>query len=275
MGETDWQEPRWLHYGEAPCGALHYAEGTDRVNWSCIVPLPGGPTTSPDGNELYSPAQLHAFDVQPEVVPQAGPEKGGGLLRQAIPQELQNTLLEEAETRLSSEGCAWLNIVDRTAFNQFNNAKGLEPCRVPIMNASLPSNALSEVIRRTHVLLEQWSGAPLAPDNQNVVFADQFLLYPEGSVVQPHVDRPDKHQISATLVVGVEGMRDGWPLEVALWDRKRQRYSGAVALFAQPGDLVAYQGARWEHSRPRPLRGQSFMVFIMHFRVVGWNISPI
>mmetsp|Transcript_57447 Transcript_57447/g.145678 ORF Transcript_57447/g.145678 Transcript_57447/m.145678 type:complete len:254 (+) Transcript_57447:129-890(+) len=205
-------------------------------------------------------------------MPQAGRPRGGGLLQQAVtPGVLQRLIAETGGGGFTRhcERISWK--VNKAVFMQFDSVLGRAACMLDVES----SPVLEQVEQHTHDLLERWSGVKLASTNMNVMFRSKVLVYPRGAVVHPHLDRPDLHHVSATLVLGAEDLQDGWPLEIALYNRSRNAYSSSVAVYAQPGDLVAYQGARWEHSRPRPLVARSYSVLIMHFKVVGWDIPNL
>jgi hypothetical protein len=90
--------------------------------------------------------------------------------------------------------------------------------------------------------------------------------YVNGSTLQQHVDRLDTHAISAILQVGVEDVKEPWPLVIRDHDGARHE------VFMQPGEMVLYESARLVHGRPKPFNGKSYYNLFVHFRPkTGWD----
>ena len=83
-------------------------------------------------------------------------------------------------------------------------------------------------------------------------------VYRRDSVLINHVDRKDTH--IASVVIQVEQQVDeGWPLEIKL--NKTHR----VEVYLQPGEMVLYEGAAYQHGRPMRFNGSSFSNIFSHF----------
>jgi prolyl 4-hydroxylase len=83
-------------------------------------------------------------------------------------------------------------------------------------------------------------------------------VYRGDNVLINHVDRKDTHLASAVIQIEQNG-KEGWPLEIKV--NKTHR----VEVYLQPGEMVLYEGAAFQHGRPMRFNGTSFSNIFSHY----------
>mmetsp|Transcript_50906 Transcript_50906/g.142458 ORF Transcript_50906/g.142458 Transcript_50906/m.142458 type:complete len:406 (+) Transcript_50906:162-1379(+) len=91
-------------------------------------------------------------------------------------------------------------------------------------------------------------------------------IYRRHTMLLNHVDRRDSHLASAVLQVHQEVDEDaGWPLEIIDED------GNCHEVYLQPGEMVLYEGGKFQHGRPMRLRGNMFANIFTHFAPIDWH----
>lgn len=117
-----------------------------------------------------------------------------------------------------------------------------------------------EIVREMRYVLQWWT-------QQELKHTSSFgiRIYRRGNMLINHVDREDTHLASAVLQVHQEADDDGgWPLEVI--SEKGDRHE----VFLQPGEMVLYEGGKFQHGRPMRFRGKEFANVFSHFAPMHW-----
>eukprot|EP00929_Paragymnodinium_shiwhaense_P101412 TRINITY_DN64504_c0_g1_i1.p1 TRINITY_DN64504_c0_g1~~TRINITY_DN64504_c0_g1_i1.p1 ORF type:complete len:377 (-),score=47.66 TRINITY_DN64504_c0_g1_i1:584-1714(-) len=205
-------------------------------------------------------------EYQPAFVPSVGNStkfRGVGLLKQAIPEDLRKQLVSAyfSQAPNCTSACKQQHAVD---------VAGSNFCGVTV------SKQLADAVLQTaEKALRAASGEDLVViPSHGSLFDQKVLAYGRGMVLHHHVDM-DVAQLSATLHLADSGVTESWPLEGCYWDNKRQRHEACRAVHTQPGDIVYYQGARYEHGRPTAFQGDWMLVTGAHFTTRSWmNEAP-
>ena len=87
--------------------------------------------------------------------------------------------------------------------------------------------------------------------------------YTQGATLDAHVDRVETHAASAIINVAQSDPTKPWPLRILDHGGK------AHDVTLKPGEVLLYESARLQHSRPTPLEGDWFANVFVHFHTTG------
>ena len=87
--------------------------------------------------------------------------------------------------------------------------------------------------------------------------------YTQGAVLDAHVDRVETHAASAIINVAQSDPDKPWPLRIL------NHSSSAHEVVMRPAEVLLYESARLQHSRPQPLEGEWFANVFVHFHPLG------
>ena len=90
--------------------------------------------------------------------------------------------------------------------------------------------------------------------------------YTDGAILEKHVDRYATHVLSAIINVGQINMKEPWALSV------ENRILSPVDIFFENGfDVVLYESASLVHGRTKPLQGEVYANYFVHFAPDDWE----
>lgn len=118
----------------------------------------------------------------------------------------------------------------------------------------------SALIREMRDILEWWTKTRL---KHTATFG--VRVYRRGSTLINHVDRMDTHLASAVIQISQNNVDAGWPLELYLPNYK------VAEVYAQPHQLILYEGAWLRHGRPMRFKGEEFANVFSHFAPPDWH----
>lgn len=90
--------------------------------------------------------------------------------------------------------------------------------------------------------------------------------YTNGSILENHYDRPNTHHISSIVIVDKK-VNEDWPLQI-------QDHNGKWhEIYTEPGDMILYESAICAHGRTKPLNGEYYRNFFVHYKLKNYNLS--
>lgn len=119
-----------------------------------------------------------------------------------------------------------------------------------------------EILLELHRWHEEWAGVALEP-----VSAYGVRSYRDGQRIAMHVDRGESHIVTSELQIE-QSLDHPWPLRIRLGS------SATHDVHVQAGHMVTYEGASCANGRPEPLRGTLSSSLLLHYRPVGWTLTP-
>ena len=132
-----------------------------------------------------------------------------------------------------------------------------------LLNFDYVSNIRSFIhneLLKTH---EEFAGKKLTPS-----YIYGIRSYQNGATLVPHVDRIETHHISSIIIVDkdLNGKND-WPLDIK--DHNGEWHK----IYAQPGDMILYEGAVCEHGRKENFEGNYFRNLFVHYKFDDFTLS--
>lgn len=89
--------------------------------------------------------------------------------------------------------------------------------------------------------------------------------YTNGSVLEHHTDRPTTHHISSIVIVDKK-INEDWPLQI-------QDHTGKWhEIYTNPGDMILYESAICKHGRIKPLNGEYYRNFFVHYKYKNYTL---
>ncbi len=85
-------------------------------------------------------------------------------------------------------------------------------------------------------------------------------VYRSGAVLAEHIDRLETHLVNATLNIDCD-LAEPWPIFL-------KTEKGYVSADLQPGQMLLYEGVRFPHSRPHPLKGKHYAGMFLHYEPI-------
>lgn len=89
--------------------------------------------------------------------------------------------------------------------------------------------------------------------------------YTNGSILEPHYDRPNTHHISSIVIVDKQ-VKEDWPLQIQ--DHEGNWHD----IYTEPGDMILYESAICKHGRIKPLNGDFYRNFFVHFKLKNYTV---
>lgn len=103
-------------------------------------------------------------------------------------------------------------------------------------------------------ILEKWAGIALQP-----TYVYGIRCYRRGARLLPHRDRLETHIVSATVNI-FQDINEQWSLDIE--DHFYRNHS----IFQRPGEMIMYEGARLQHGRPKPFKGNGYASIFVHYK---------
>ena len=105
-----------------------------------------------------------------------------------------------------------------------------------------------------HPIAERLSGQKLS-----ATYIYGLRDYSNGAILKEHRDRKDTHQVSFSITYSKD---HDWPIELELENGK------LYPIELKAGQSLYYEGARQNHGRTKPFKGNSYINLYVHYSVV-------
>jgi len=148
-------------------------------------------------------------------------------------------------------------VKDKNVEEVFGNKKDfIKNGNSEILSFDYAPNIKSFIHNELLKIHENFAGKKLTPS-----FIYGIRSYQNGATLVPHVDRIETHHISSIIIVDkdLNGKND-WPLDIKDHDGEWHK------IYAQPGDMILYEGAACEHGRTENFEGEYFRNLFVHYK---------